>query len=207
MSSNANALPPNQNYGNRARAPSPHTIHNSDKCAVADPPRWARNCAHITATLPLPSGLWRLALVAGYPAGYTDEGLVALDLSGSGRMYLIVLTILIEAAALMTLGLVSRWGVQLPEWMPRWGGRRMRPRLVVVVAAVGAAVLSVLWTPFIAWWALPHPELTDLGSALIGLVYLPLVAWAPLLAAVTFDYYRRCIRVQSDASAAGVYDS
>lgn len=159
--------------------------------APAAPPRWATIAAHLTALLPLPSGIWRIALALGLPAGYTEEGLTELDLDGAGRLSLIVLTLLVEGAALLTLGLVSRWGERIPSWLPRWGGRSVRPRLVVVAASAGAVVLVVLWTPFLAWWSIPHPELTDAGSVVVGLWYLPLVAWAPLLIAVTIDYHRR----------------
>lgn len=159
--------------------------------ASVDPPRWAKIAAHIAAVLPLPSGIWRIALALGLPAGYTDEGLVELDLDGAGRLSLIVMTLLIEAAALLTLGLISQWGERIPSWIPRWGGRRVSTRVVVLTASVGAAVLIVMWTPLVAWWTIPHPGLTDLGAALVGVLYLPLVAWAPLLIAVTINYHRR----------------
>lgn len=46
-----------------------------------------------------------------------------------------------------------------------------------------------------AYPALPRPRLRVVtaaaGHTVVGFLYLPLVAWAPLLAAVTFDYYRR----------------
>ncbi|MEV1004971.1 hypothetical protein [Nonomuraea sp. NPDC050202] len=56
---------------------------------------------------------------------------------------------------------------------------------------LGVAVLTLLWTPFLFWWTLPHADMTGTGRLLVGLVYLPLVAWAPLLAAVTASYQRR----------------
>lgn len=159
--------------------------------AASAPPHWAKIAAHIAAVLPLPSGIWRIALVVGLPSGYTAEGLADLNLDEAGGLSLIVLTLLIEGAALLTLGLVSPWGEHVPGWIPRWGGRRVCPRLVVLAASVGAAVLLVMWTPLVTWWSIPHPELTDSGSTLVGLLYVPLVAWAPLLVAVTIDYHRR----------------
>ncbi|WP_433545064.1 hypothetical protein ACQPZG_07610 [Streptomyces sp. CA-294286] len=59
------------------------------------------------------------------------------------------------------------------------------------MAFAGVAVLAVLWTPFAAWWALPHPEMTAAGRVWVGFVYLPLVLWAPLLCAVALDLRRR----------------
>lgn len=42
--------------------------------AIPAPPRWAKIAARVAALLPLPSGLWRLALVIGFPAGTPTTG-------------------------------------------------------------------------------------------------------------------------------------
>ncbi|WP_119726420.1 hypothetical protein [Thermomonospora amylolytica] len=160
--------------------------------AVAPAPRWARRAAHVAALVALPSGLWRIGLALGFPLGYTEEGLRALvGPSAWGPVYLVVLSVLTEAAAMLTLGLVQRWGEVAPRWLPFVGGRIIPPRLAIVPAWLGVAVLTVLWTPFLFWWATPHDDMTALGHALVGFLYLPLVAWAPLLAAVTLSYQRR----------------
>ena len=158
--------------------------------AVA-PPRWATVAAHAAALTPLPAGAWRLALALGFSGGYTKQGLVELDLGGWGTAYVVGLTVLTELAALLTLGLVRPWGERLPSWLPALGGRRVRPRLAVVAAGVGAVLLLALWTPLLWWWTLPHHDMTPAGAAVVGLLYLPLVAWGPLLVAVTASYHRR----------------
>ncbi|MFG2570084.1 hypothetical protein ACGFR6_32240 [Streptomyces sp. NPDC048567] len=158
---------------------------------TSTPPRWAVSAAHLCALVTLPTGIWRLLLATGHTVGYTDAGYAAMDFTGWGAGYVLGLSVLSEAVALLTLGLVRPWGEVLPRWLPRLGGRSL-PRLAVVVpAALGALVLTVLWTPLVAWWALPHPDLTANGSAVVGLLYLPLVAWGPLLGAVTVSYHRR----------------
>ncbi|MEW2356084.1 hypothetical protein [Spirillospora sp. NPDC029432] len=62
---------------------------------------------------------------------------------------------------------------------------------MVIPAWIAVAVHAVLWTPFLTWWATPHPDMTGTGRLVVGLLYLPLVAWAPLMAAATVAYQRR----------------
>lgn len=159
--------------------------------AVAPPPRWARVAAHAAALTPLPSALWRLSLVLGFSGGFTQQGLTNLDPTGSGLVALVVLSLLSEAAALLTLGLVQPWGDVVPHWVPRFGGRPVRARAVVVAASAGAVALILLWTQLLFWWSTPHPDMTATGANVVGWLYLPLVAWGPLLAAVTVSYARR----------------
>ncbi|MFS0910806.1 hypothetical protein AB3M89_03365 [Microbacterium sp. 179-I 3D2 NHS] len=154
-------------------------------------PRWAVLVAHIAALTPLPSAIWRVALVLGCPGGYTHNGRALIDPQGSGAPALLLLSVLSEAAALMTLGLVSSRGYRWPLAIPGIGGRPVDARAVTTASAAGAILLFILWTPLLGWWAVPHPDLTVDGSRMVGLLYLPLVAWAPLLAVVTLEYHRR----------------
>lgn len=154
-------------------------------------PTWARRAAHLAALTPLPSALWRLALAVGLPAGYTSEGLEAMDLGPAGIAWILLLVVGTEGAALLTLGLVQPWGEVVPRWVPRLGGSPIPAHWVTRVSWAGVAILTVLWTPLLFWWSFPHDELTTVGSHVVGVLYLPLVAWAPLLAAVTIDFQRR----------------
>ena len=43
--------------------------------------------------------------------------------------------------AVLTLGLVQRWGEVVPSWVPRLGGRRVPPAAAVVPASFVAIVL------------------------------------------------------------------
>ncbi|WP_344361649.1 hypothetical protein [Streptomyces gobitricini] len=158
---------------------------------VPAPPRWAVRAAHVVPLLVLPSGVWRLLLAAGHRGGHTEAGYEALGATGWGAVYVVALSVAGEVLALLTLGLVSPWGEVLPPWVPRFGGRRIPPSAAVVPAAVGSVALTLLWTPFVLWWAVPHPGMTPLGGTVAGFLYLPLVAWGPLLAAVTVSYHRR----------------
>ncbi|KOY56299.1 hypothetical protein ADK59_19990 [Streptomyces sp. XY332] len=163
---------------------------------AAPAPRWAVRAAHATALLTLPSGIWRLLLAAGFLAGYTETGYAAAGLPGWGRVIVAAVSVGSELLALLTLGLVRPWGEVLPSRVPFFGGRRVPPRPVTVVAGAGAVVLTCLWTPFLLWWTLPNSDMTPVGATVVGFLYLPLVAWGPLLAAVTVSYHRRHRRLR-----------
>ncbi|MFF1507118.1 hypothetical protein [Streptomyces sp. NPDC058326] len=159
--------------------------------ALPDVPRWAVLAAHAVPLVTLPSGLWRLALVAGLPVTQ-DAGLGPLGVGES--VYVVSLSVVSELLALLTLGLVRSWGEVFPRWMPFLGGRRVNP-----AAATGAALAGVAGLCAIAGWGV-YASYADLGpgipatpaqDALLIACYTPLAAWPVLLAAVAVAYYRR----------------
>ncbi|MBV6700666.1 hypothetical protein KV557_26800 [Kitasatospora aureofaciens] len=166
---------------------------------VAGTPRWAVRAAHVVPLVTLPSGLWRVALVAGL-AGWGEVEAMGV----AEKLYILGISAVAEGLAFLTLGLVRPWGEVLPRWVPVLGGRRVPARFAVVTAGVGAAlvmafcvyyplnalVLHTHFGPTVGGQdtvALPH------GLPLLALIvcYAPLVAWGPLLAAVTVAYHRR----------------
>ncbi|MGP3975627.1 hypothetical protein ACTWQF_16775 [Streptomyces sp. 8N114] len=163
---------------------------------AADAPRWAVWAAHATTLVVLPSGLWRIALVLGYPAGYTDEGFTGFQSFGA-KVWMLTLSVVCELLAVLTVGLVRPWGEVVPRWIPLIGGRAVRPMAAVVPAALGAVALTALWAGVPWWWTYPHDDMTDTGNVVVGILYQPLILWGPLLAAVTVSYYRRRCRRRS----------
>lgn len=154
------------------------------------PPRWAVLAAHLTALVVLPSGLWRIALVLGHPAGYTEAGFEPFT-GVDDKVWMLTLSVVSELVALLTIGLVRPWGEVVPRWIPLIGGRRVRPLAAVVPAALGAAGLTLMWAAVPFWWTYPHADLTTTGNLVVGILYQPLFLWGPLTAAVTVSYYRR----------------
>ncbi|WP_343233716.1 hypothetical protein [Streptomyces sp. CS147] len=154
------------------------------------PPRWAVRAAQLITLLALPTGLWRLAMVCGFPSGYTAAGFVPFDTAGS-KLWMLTLSVTCELLALLSLGLVRPWGETVPRWIPVIGGRPVRPLAAVVPAAAGALALTALWAAMPLWWTYPHPDMTPAGLLLVGVIYQPLALWGPLLGAVTVSYYRR----------------
>jgi len=151
-------------------------------------PRWAVRTAHVVPLLTLPSGLWRIALVVGLPVIGLDAG------SFVERFGIVLLSLVAEGSALLTLGLVQPWGEIVPRWIPLIGGRCVRPMAAVVPALIGAATLTFLWTWSISnMWShgfFGYFE-NDAQVVLVVVCYLPLLAWGPLLAVVAVAYLRR----------------
>jgi hypothetical protein len=157
------------------------------------PPRWARWAAHAVPLIVLPSSLWRLAMAAGLPVGYSEEVLLTdYDIPGIGYLILPMITVAGEAAALLTLGLVSHWGLVAPRWIPVIGGRPVHPMAAVVPAAVGAVVLTlVTFSQLMLWNTVDEGTPTGAHRAVMGWCYAPLLLWGPLLAVVTVNYHLR----------------
>ncbi|MFF2808265.1 hypothetical protein ACFVT2_14055 [Streptomyces sp. NPDC058000] len=168
---------------------NPNTATYSSNSLVPAP-RWAVRSAHLTALVVLPSGLWRLALVVGCPAGYTAEGFVPFDTAGA-KVWMLALSVFSELAALLTIGLVRPWGEVVPGRVPLIGGRTVHPAAAAVPAGLGALALTVLWAGVPWWWSYPHQDMTPTGNVLVGMLYQPLFLWGPLLGAVTISYWRR----------------
>jgi hypothetical protein len=147
-----------------------------------------RRLAHAIPLLTLPSGLWRIALVAGVPV--MAEG----PIPPAECLYIVALSVVAEALAYLCVGLVRPWSEVVPRWTPVIGGRVV-PRLAVTVpAASGAAALTMIWTYGIGsafndgfFDAFPNPA----QKALVAVCYLPLLAWGPILGILTVDYHRR----------------
>ena len=170
-------------------------------------PRWARNAAYAVPYTVLPASLWRIALCTFHvPIGRGDigSGIAPSGVPGVPlELYVIVLSVVSELLAFTAVGLVSTWGEVLPRWIPVLRGRRVPTLAAVVPAALGAVVLTLLWT----WVAVSFSlgmriNGRPLGSDSVlsfgdwkGLVaiiaYAPLLLWGPLLGAVTISYWKR----------------
>ena len=155
-------------------------------------PRWAFIAAHLVPLVVLPSGLWRIGLAAGSSLGLVYEG-EAVSVTGWEAVYVVGLSLTLEALAWLTLGLVRPWGERVPRWVPRIGGRVIGARAVIVVAGTGAAMLAAIWAfAFVNVLTLQPFGFTSAGWEVVFVTaYAPLLLWAPLLGAVTVAYRRR----------------
>ena len=165
-------------------------------------PRWAYVLAHAIPFLTLPSGLWRLGLVFGSSMGMLDDSGRPAHLHGTGEhMYVVCLTLFSEAVAMITFGLVQRWGEVAPAWIPFISGRRVAPYAAVVPAVIGGLSLIAIWTygfrdvfskEFIPFSSTPW-------AALMIACYAPLQLWGPSVLVLTWAYYRRRVSVPAVA--------
>ena len=154
-----------------------------------------------------PSSLWRIAVGTFHlPIG---RGAIGSGIGPSGvpgvpiELYVIVLSIVSELLAFTAVGLVSTWGEVFPRWIPVLRGRRVPALAAVVPAALGAVVLTLLWT----WVAVSFSlgmringrplgsdsvlSLEDWKGLVAVIAYAPLLLWGPLLGAVTISYWKR----------------
>jgi hypothetical protein len=153
----------------------------------------AHRLAHLLALITLPSGLWRIALVAGLPVANT-----AIVLPFSERVQIVGLSLVAEVLALLSLGLVQRWGEIVPSWLPLVGGRPIHRLAATIPAALGAAALTGIWTfAVVNVWSgttsggLDYFFPTVAQKVILLVCYVPLLAWGPLLAVLTVAYFRR----------------
>ncbi|MGC1210607.1 MAG: hypothetical protein WA890_04950 [Micromonospora sp.] len=171
--------------------PTSQTAHPRDGRPA---PGWAVRAAHLIPLVTLPSGLWRIALVAGVPVGASDHG-EPVHIPGWQNVYIVALSVVSEALALLALGLVRPWGEVFPRWLPGLGGRRVPPLFAEVTATAGGVGVTLIWG-YAAWGVLVNGNDLDFspaGFALLLACYTPLLLWGPLLLAVTAAYHhRRC---------------
>lgn len=154
------------------------------------PASWATIAAWLVPLCALPSALWRVTLFFEGDRHTPSE-----------QVYFVVLSAVQLVLALLTLGLVQRWGEIWPRWIPVLRGRPVPARRVAVIAIVGAAALIALCV-----YAVLNDifDLVDRGPVLIGpdrggpepdssvvSLYVPMLAWGPLLLAVALHYRRR----------------
>ncbi|MFC0622929.1 hypothetical protein [Kribbella deserti] len=156
-------------------------------------PRWADRLAHAIVLMTLPSGLWRIGLALGFSMGALDLQGNPVHVEGWGIPYVLGLSVLAEALALLSFGLVRPWGEVVPRWIPWLGGRRVAPYAAVIPAALGSIALMLVWgygfRNLFAGIELPFAN--DWWAALMIACYAPLLLWGPALAVLTWAYHRR----------------
>jgi hypothetical protein len=161
------------------------------------PEPWTVRTAHVLALIALPSGLWRIGIALGFSMGIENAGVTPPP---GQALAILGLSVISEAVALLSLGLVRPWGEVAPRWIPLLGGHRLPPALVTTTAVTGALALMAIWTFATAnfatrtlsgavsqgfvftntWW-----------EALLITCYAPLLAWGPLLLILATAYHRR----------------
>ncbi|MFI8926995.1 hypothetical protein ACIG3E_04805 [Streptomyces sp. NPDC053474] len=157
-------------------------------------PRWAERVARLLPLVALPVCLWRLPIGFGFLMGMDAER--ETWPVWAGVAYVVTLSLLSEAFALLCRGLVRPWGETVPGWVPGLRGRRIPPFVVIVPAALSGLLLTGLLVEWLlstfhiagfanvpytnGWWAL-------LAAVVSGLFVL----WGPMVLALTYAYWRR----------------
>jgi hypothetical protein len=121
------------------------TAHWTTPVAAA---RWGRWATAVAMLIPLLYAATRWAWALGIPLGISEEFFregqdVGLWWAGAGLATVAV------AGALLTLGLVQRWGEVFPGWLPIVGGKRVPPALAIVPATLVAILVTTAGLMFV----------------------------------------------------------
>ncbi|GAA4572903.1 hypothetical protein [Planotetraspora kaengkrachanensis] len=100
---------------------------------------WGRRATLVAVVVPLLYAASRLSWLAGVPLGISDEMLRSLRDSG-GVWAGAGLGAFAVVGAILTLGLIQRWGEVFPRWMIGLAGRRVPIRLAVIPALYVAPI-------------------------------------------------------------------
>lgn len=155
-------------------------------------PRWALRLAKALPFVLLPHCLWRLPFAFDYRMGTVDPAAPAYVWWATP--YVFGLSVLTEALALLTLGLVSGWGEVFPSWVPVLRGRRVPSLAAVVPAVLGGLVLFGLFgLQPLAWFGVFDEVGFSNGwwEALYRVCVSPAMLWGPITIALAWAYHRR----------------
>lgn len=169
----------------RTRAPGAADPAWTSPAAAA---RWGRWAVALAMAIPLGYAVTRYAWLVGYPLGVTGEFVDELHADGAAwaGAWLASFAVI---GALLTLGLVQRWGERFPRWLPGLAGRRVPVKLAVAPASV-VSVLVTTGGLGLASDPQMYRLLGDGGPwALLPQLLWPV--WGAALAAATLAYYLR----------------
>ena len=149
--------------------------------------RWSRWATIAAVVIPLLYSVSRLSWLAGIPLGISHQML--RELWDSGAVWAGAgLGTFAVVGAVLTLGLIQRWGEVFPRWIPGLAGRRVPIKLAVIPASyvvpivisggIGLATSPSLWrqTGYSKMLIIPH-------------ALWPL--WGVALAMATYGYHLR----------------
>ncbi|GAA2385751.1 hypothetical protein [Nonomuraea africana] len=149
---------------------------------------WGRPVTYLAAVLALPYGISRISWAMGIPLG-VPEGFVEAGQQSAWAVEA-MLGGLCVAGAILTLGLIQRWGEVFPRWIPFLRGRRVPVWLAVAPALCAAAMLIQAGSRLYLWMVTGEITMTadTWGAFGPGLSWLP---WGLALVAATYAYYLR----------------
>lgn len=157
--------------------------------------RWGRWAVSVSFVVPVLYAVTRGAWALGIPLGISDGFLrwlqsTGLVWAGAG------LAMIAVGGAILTLGLVARWGEIFPPWIPFLANRRVPVWLVVAPASLVSVLVTAAGLMFVRltlFGTLSVGErdlaLDENWAALAPELLWPL--WGAALAAATLAYYYR----------------
>jgi hypothetical protein len=162
---------------------------------------WGRIAVYVSMVAPVFYALTRYVWALGFPLGMSEEQLRRGQESGTWTSGLFLATFGLVGAVL-TLGLVQRWGEVFPRWMIGLAGRRVPITLAVVPASLVSVLLVVggvsIWSGLTQMVARAASVAGGAeGTGVIGQIIFVLgptllfPVWGVALAMATLGYYYR----------------
>lgn len=142
--------------------------------------RWGRVATVVAALCALPYGLLRMTWLTPWPFGMDPADFAAAP---EMRLHGLLLGLAALAGAVLTTGLVARWGEVWPRWMPVVRGRPVPLAAAVVPGGVVAALFTAA--------AVPMMILMVAKDEPWGLVLFPFIVWGPALGIAVLGYALR----------------
>jgi hypothetical protein len=148
--------------------------------------RWGRVATWIAVAGPLPYALLRMTWLTPWPVGLPDSE----ELQPTMRLFGLGMGFAALGGAVLTLGLIRRWGEVWPSWVPVLRGR---PVPVAVPVVAGGLVATVLLASTPGMIALGVDDLVNGDpTGLAMLLLFPTLPWGLALAAAVTGYaFRR----------------
>ncbi len=154
--------------------------------------RWGRIAVYVSMVVPVFYAVTRYAWALGIPLGMSSESLHAGQESGLWTSGLFLATFGLVGAVL-TLGLVQRWGEVFPRWMIGLAERQVPIALAVIPASIVSVLLMVGGIAIWSGWAQMANAAAAIGQDM-GIVVGPTAlfpVWGAALAVATLGYYYR----------------
>lgn len=158
--------------------------------------RWGKWATYVAVVIPLLYAATRWAWALGIPLGISEEFLREGEAMGAWWAGAGLATVAI-GGAILTLGLIQKWGEVFPRWIPYLAGRRVPLWFAVVPAVLVAIIVTNAGLMFV------RLTLTGALDAILGAGVLSGENWAALapellwpvwgaaLGAATLAYYYR----------------
>jgi hypothetical protein len=149
--------------------------------------RWGRWAVYVAAAVPAVYAVSRLAMAVGSPLGIPQSFYDEMEGSGVGIGALLMASMALGGAVL-TVGLVRRWGEVFPRWIWFAAGRRVRPPLALIPASIISVFVTAAGISEVRSLLLDGIDTREWGITGPGMLW-PL--WGPALGAATYAYYLR----------------
>ncbi len=144
---------------------------------------------------PLLFAAQRMSWLTPWPVGLDAH---TLDANPGLRAFGLTLGVAAILGAVLTAGLISRWGAVYPRWVPVAGGRPVSPVWPSVLAATVGALVTVAGRS-LGQFALFADNGNSDDGMLLGMAVL-FIVWGPLLMASAVAYFLR--RTTTDKESA-----